>query len=71
MRETEQVLTTTVCYRLSFQELKIAAVQDVMALRAKGVVSGNDKFQALLDSIASDIRLKRELAPIAFIASVS
>lgn len=33
-----------------------------MALRAKGVVSGNDKFQALLDSIASDIRLKRELA---------
>lgn len=54
------LLTQKASHRLSFHELKIAAVQDLMTLRSRGVVSQADNFQAILDSIAQDIKLKRE-----------
>ncbi|KAM0790472.1 hypothetical protein ACM66B_003348 [Microbotryomycetes sp. NB124-2] len=44
--------------RLTFHELKMATLQDILQLRQKGVISKADKYQALLDSIAHDIRSK-------------
>lgn len=48
------------CGRMSFHELKMAALHDILKLRQTGLISKSDKYQALLDSIAQDIRSKRE-----------
>lgn len=44
---------------MSFQELKMAALQDIVKLRQTGKISKADKYQALLNAIAHDIRSKR------------
>ncbi|KAK4049279.1 iqgap- protein [Microbotryomycetes sp. JL201] len=44
--------------RMTFHQLKMAALQDILQLRQIGVISKADKYQALLDSIAHDIRSK-------------
>ncbi|KAL8293711.1 hypothetical protein RQP46_000412 [Phenoliferia psychrophenolica] len=43
---------------MSFQQLKQATLQDIIHLREDGLISRTDKYQAILDSIASDIGSK-------------
>ncbi|KAM0752532.1 hypothetical protein T439DRAFT_287203 [Meredithblackwellia eburnea MCA 4105] len=43
---------------LSFHQLKKATLQDIVQLRKEGLVNRGDKYQALLDAIASDITNK-------------
>lgn len=45
--------------RLSFRSLKKKALGNVIGLRDAGLVTRDDKYQALLDAIAVDIRQKR------------
>lgn len=47
---------------LTFAQLKAAALQDVIALKKAGLVSDADKYQAILNAIAFDIRSKRASA---------
>ncbi|GAA5946128.1 hypothetical protein JCM3775_004155 [Rhodotorula graminis] len=42
----------------SFQELKMATLSDILELRKTGLVSKNDKYQAILNALARDIRSK-------------
>lgn len=44
---------------MSFQELKMATLSDILELRKTGLVSKNDKYQAILNALARDIRSKR------------
>ena len=41
---------------MSFVELKEAAIQAVLALENRGLVTRDDHFQAVLDALAADIR---------------
>ncbi|BGP43492.1 iqgap-related protein [Rhodotorula kratochvilovae] len=43
---------------MSFQQLKMATLGDILELRETGLVSKNDKYQAILNAIARDIRSK-------------
>ncbi|GAA5820880.1 hypothetical protein JCM11251_001859 [Rhodosporidiobolus azoricus] len=44
---------------MSFAQLKMATLGDIVQLRNLGLVSRDDKYQAILNSIAKDIRNKR------------
>ncbi|SGY18090.1 BQ5605_C015g07977 [Microbotryum silenes-dioicae] len=44
--------------KLTFHQLVMATLRDVVALRRTGVISSEDKYQAILNAIASDIRSK-------------
>ena len=45
--------------RLTFAEIKQDALANIIELRNLGLVSRNDRYQTVLDSIASDILSKR------------
>lgn len=49
---------------LSFRSVKRDALKDIVQLRAAGLVRKEDRYQALLDAIAMDIKEKRELCVI-------
>ncbi|SCV68238.1 BQ2448_359 [Microbotryum intermedium] len=44
--------------KLTFHQLVMATLRDVVALRRTGMISSEDKYQAILNAIASDIRSK-------------
>lgn len=50
-------------HSMSFQELKMATLSDILELRKTGLVSKNDKYQAILNALARDIRSKRASPP--------
>ncbi|GEM11050.1 ras GTPase-activating protein [Rhodotorula toruloides] len=43
---------------MSFHQLKMATLSDIVELRRTGLVAKNDKYQAILNAIAHDIRSK-------------
>ncbi|BGP03561.1 iqgap-related protein [Rhodotorula toruloides] len=43
---------------MSFHQLKMATLSDIVELRRTGMVAKNDKYQAILNAIAHDIRSK-------------
>ncbi|BGP20177.1 iqgap-related protein [Rhodosporidiobolus nylandii] len=45
-------------HNMAFAELKAAALGDILQLRKLGLVSRDDKYQAILNAIAHDIRSK-------------
>lgn len=55
------LLTSDSSNSMSFHQLKMATLSDIVELRRTGLVAKNDKYQAILNAIAHDIRSKRAL----------
>lgn len=47
---------------MSFHQLKMATLGDILRLRQTGLVRKDDKYQSILNGIANDMRSKRETA---------
>ena len=55
-----QNLNTIAFRSMSFHQLKMATLGDILHLRQLGLVRKDDKYQSILNGIAHDMRSKRE-----------